>query len=132
MDLRREKAVELRGGLCSFPMNASLEWPEANGQVGEMLTEQELVDRAVRQLGVRRTFRRDGRTITLACLIRDDDQRPLRASWWKGKEVTVIAVDLDGNFLLRHSGGSVRIWDHRAQAETVVAPSVREFVEALE
>ena len=92
----------------------------------------EAIDRAQAQLFLRRTFRYDGRTMTIALLVRDADSRPLDAPWWRGKEVSIIGVDLDGNFFLRHSGGAVLYWDHRLQTDTVVAPSVREFVERIE
>jgi hypothetical protein len=83
---------------------------------------------AIRQLGLRRIFWHGERRIVLACLIREKDRRPLRADWWRGKDVSIIAVDLDGNFFLHHCDGSVRYWDHQLQAEAVIAPSVRDFV----
>lgn len=92
----------------------------------------EAIDRAQAQLFQHRTFRHDGRTLTIALLIRDADWRPLDAPWWRGKEACIIGADLDGNFFLRHCDGSVRYWDHRLQTDTVVAPSVREFVRRIE
>jgi len=90
------------------------------------------IDRAIRRLWPHRTFRHGTRTITIAILIREKDRRPLTAPWWRGKQVSIIGVDLDGNFLLRHCDGSVRYWDHHSQSDTVVAASVREFVERIE
>jgi hypothetical protein len=95
------------------------------------LSEEELVDRAVSALGVRRSFRTDGRKIDLAILVRTADWRPLDAPWWRGKKVCVIAADLEGNFFLRHCDGTVRYWCHSSQAQDVVAPSVREFVQRI-
>ena len=69
----------------------------------------------------------DGREVILALLLRQEDWRPLDAPWWRGKQASIIAVDIHGNFFLRHSNGSVQYWDHRAQANTMVAPSVRAF-----
>jgi hypothetical protein len=92
----------------------------------------EPIDRAKAALSWRRTFRHDRRTMTIALLVRDADWRPLDAPWWLGKQVSIIGVDLDGNFFLRHSGGAVHYWEHRSQTETVLAPSVREFVERIE
>ncbi len=86
------------------------------------------IDRAVGNLGIRRTFRSAERTITLACLIRRADWRPLKADWWLGREVCVIGADLGGNFLLRHCDGTVRYWDHRGRSDTVIAKSVEDFV----
>jgi hypothetical protein len=69
----------------------------------------------------------DGESHTLAFLIREKDWRPLSAPWWRGKEVYVIGGDVDGNFFLRHCDGTVRLWDHRKQSDTIIAKSVRDF-----
>ena len=82
-------------------------------------------------LWLRNTYLSDAKKIIVACLIRDEDTRPLTAPWWKGKEVYLIGVDLDGNFLLRHCDGSVRYWNHETQSEQIIASSVREFVSGL-
>lgn len=74
-----------------------------------------------------RTVQLADRELVIACLLREADWRPLRAPWWRGKEVCIIGADLDGNFLLRHCDGSVRLWVHRDGADRVIAPSVREF-----
>jgi hypothetical protein len=87
--------------------------------------------RAINNLWQRRVFRLGQIDITVACLIREEDWRPLKAPWWRGKEVCIIGVDLSGNFLLRHCDGSVRYWDHRSQTDIALAPSVRDFVAAL-
>ena len=79
----------------------------------------------------RNLFLADGRKITVAFLIREEDWRPLEAAWWRKKEGCIIGADLDGNFLLRHSDGSVRLWDHKAQADTVLASGVRQFAVQL-
>ena len=73
----------------------------------------------------------DGRRVTVALLIREEDWRPLEAPWWRKKQVSIIGADVEGNFLLRHSDGSVRLWDHKAQTDIVVAPSVRQFAQQL-
>lgn len=68
-----------------------------------------------------------GRWVAIAVLLREADWSPLDAPWWRGKEVSVIGVEENGNFFLRHCDGSVRYWDHRTQLDTIVAPSVRAF-----
>lgn len=90
------------------------------------------IDRARAQLFMRRTLRHGGRTMTIALLIREVDWVPIDAPWRHGKEAYIIGADLDGNFFLRHCDGSVRYWDHRLQTNTVIAPSVREFVRMIE
>jgi len=72
-----------------------------------------------------------GRKVNVALLIREEDWRPLEAPWWRKKQVSIIGADVEGNFLLRHSDGSVRLWDHKAQTDIVVAASVREFAQQL-
>lgn len=84
-------------------------------------------NRAVSNVGIRNVFRASGRAIQIACLIRSDDWRPLRAHWWRGKEVFVIGADVSGNFFLRHCDGSVRYWKHDSQRDEVIANSVDEF-----
>jgi hypothetical protein len=92
----------------------------------------EPIDVAHAYLFERRTFRHDGRTMTIGLLIRHADWRPLQAPWWRGKQVCIIGADLAGNFFLRHSDGTVRYWDHQSRSDAVVAASVREFVSRIE
>jgi len=72
------------------------------------------------------------KTFTIAILIRAEDWRPLDAPWWRGKEVSIIGADTDGNFLLRHCDGSVRHWDHKRQADEVIASGVVEFCRRIQ
>ncbi|QOG17821.1 MULTISPECIES: hypothetical protein [Bradyrhizobium] len=71
------------------------------------------------------------RELKIAFLIRGDDWRPLRAPWWHGKDVSIIGADLNGNFILRHCDGSVRLWDHSKQTDEVIASGVMEFCSRL-
>jgi hypothetical protein len=84
-------------------------------------------ERAVQRLWQRRVFEHQGREIVVAILLRYDDWRPLKAPWWRGKEVCIIGADLDGNFLLRHCDGSVRLWSHKTQSDEVLAKSPNDF-----
>jgi len=96
------------------------------------MTEQpDPMERAIQNIGWRRRIQIDDRVVLIACLLRHDDWRPLTADWWRGKEVCVIGADLDGNFFLRHCDGTVRLWDHKAQADKVIAPSVRDFASRI-
>ena len=89
------------------------------------------IEKAIQWLGFRRTFLHGERKILVGCLVRTPDWRPLRADWWRGKEVCIIGADLDGNFFLRHCDGTVHLWEHQLQRDTVLAPSVRDFVERI-
>ena|SRR5690348_13170937 len=82
-------------------------------------------------LYVANTFRHGERAIRLVFVLPESLWRPLKASWWRGKEVSIIAGDERGNYILRHCDGSVRLWDHARGADEVLAPSVRAFLAAL-
>jgi hypothetical protein len=87
--------------------------------------------RAVDDVGWRRTLQIGDRTVEIACLIRTADWRPLKAPWWRGKEVCVVGADIDGNFFLRHCDGSIRYWDHRLQKDVIVAKSQQDFARLI-
>jgi hypothetical protein len=88
-------------------------------------------DRAIDRLFERRTLSLADRAVVVACLIRPSDWRPLDAPWWKKKQASIIGADLSGNFFLRASDGTVRYWSHQSQSETMVARSVRKFLDML-
>ena len=90
------------------------------------------LDTAIQNLGIKRSINIGGENINLACLLRDEDTRPLQAKWWKGKQSTLLAVDDDGNFILRHSGGHVIYWNHAQQSEKTIAKSVSDFIKMIE
>lgn len=96
------------------------------------MMEDEAIERARQALVMKRRFQFDDESLVIACLIRGEDVRPLDAPWWRGKEVYLLGVTIDGNFILRHCDGSVRYWNHAKQADVVIAKSVREFLSALE
>lgn len=87
------------------------------------------LEKAAARIGVKPIFDLDGREIHVVGLF--GWSPPLIAKWWRGKQVTLIGVDVDGNFFLRHSDGSVRYWEHSKKAETVAAKSIREFCSRL-
>ena len=93
------------------------------------MSEDDSFDRAVAALGYRGTFVKDGLSVPVAILVRTGDWLPLRAPWWRGKEVSIIGADTSGNFFLRHADGSIRYWRHSEGREIVVAASVREFAQ---
>lgn len=90
------------------------------------------IEKAIKNLGVERTVRIDDSKVQLACLIRPDDRRPFQAPWWKGKQCYLVAVDDDGNFFLRHPGGSIIYWNHKKQEEQTIARSEDDFLGMIE
>src|SRR5262245_60239394 len=72
------------------------------------------------------------RTIRFVFLLPESLWRPLRASWWRGKEVSIIGGDEGGNYVLRHGDGSVTLWDHARNVDEILAPSVRDFLARLQ
>ncbi len=90
------------------------------------------IDRAISRMIPHGTLLHGDRSLSVAFLLRERDWRPLRAPWWRGKEVSIIGADLDGNFYLRHCDGSVRLWNHQRQTDEIVSPSVKEFARKIE
>jgi hypothetical protein len=88
-------------------------------------------DKASKRLWERRTVPHAPQDIVVAVLLRSEDWRPLEAPWWRGKQVSIIGVDLRGNFLLRHSSGAVHYWDHATQKDEVLAKGIGDFVDML-
>jgi hypothetical protein len=91
------------------------------------LTEREILAK----LYLADTFTLGDRRIRVLFLLPSAVWRPLRAGWWRGKDVSVIGGDEQGNYLLLHSDGSVRLWEHARGADEVLAPSVRAFLAGL-
>ena len=73
-----------------------------------------------------------GREVRVMFLLPESLWRPLKAKWWKGQEASIIGGDEGGNYVLRCSDGSVRLWDHSKGSDESVASSVREFLEMLQ
>ena len=88
-----------------------------------------VLEAAAARIGVKPIFEHDGREIHVVGIF--GWSPPLIAKWWRGKQVTLVGVDVDGNFFLRHSDGSVRYWQHSENADITVAKSVREFCAGL-
>lgn len=57
-----------------------------------------LVDRAVSSLDTDTVFKSGDHEFGIAVLVRKADWRPLRTAWWKGREVSIIGADYEGNF----------------------------------
>jgi hypothetical protein len=87
------------------------------------------LEKAASSIGVKPILDVDGREIHVVGIFAWSP--PLIAKWWRGKQVTIIGVDVDGNFFLRHSDGSVRYWEHSKKSDSVVAKSVKEFASKL-
>ena len=87
------------------------------------------LEKAASQIGVKPIIEVDSREIHVVGIF--SWSPPLIARWWRGKSVAIVGVDVDGNFFLRHTDGSVRFWEHSKKAETKVAKSVSEFCSKL-
>ena len=96
-----------------------------------MKNDADTIDRAINHLWPYRIIHHAGDTLTIACLLRTTDWRPLQAPWWRGKEVCIIGADLTGNFFLRHCDGSVRYWNHSLQTDSIIANSIKDFVKKI-
>jgi hypothetical protein len=87
------------------------------------------LEKAAARIGINPIFDLDGREIHVVGVM--SWSPPLVAQWWRGKQVTIVAVDVDGNFFLRHSDGSVRYWEHAKKSDSVAAKSVKQFASML-
>jgi|SRR4051812_28177562 hypothetical protein len=67
----------------------------------------------------------------IAFLLPEALWRPVRVAWWQGKEAAIIGGDEMGNYLLRLSDGSVRLWIHASQQHEPIASSVHAFYRQL-
>ena len=90
-----------------------------------------MVNQAIAQLPLRSVFRKGESSFHVLFLLPEALWRPLKVSWWTGKEVCIIGGDPDGNYFLRHCDGTVRFWHHAKRADEVLAPSVRSFLSSL-
>lgn len=77
------------------------------------------------------TFVAGDRQLRVVFLLPSTLWRPLRASWWTGKEACIIGGDEQGNYILRHCDGTVRLWDHARGKDELLTPSVRAFLSGL-
>lgn len=91
----------------------------------------DLVNKVVKNLGFDGHIEVEEKSTQLAFVLRDEDTRPLKAPWWKGKESYIIAGHINCNFFLRHCGGYVVYWNHTTKEEIVVAKSVNDFMQAI-
>lgn len=89
------------------------------------------LEKAIKDIGWKRTVDINSEKIKLACLIREEDRRPFQADWWKGKQSYIVAVDDNGNFILRHCGGYIFRIHPKSESEEVLAKSEGEFLSMI-
>ncbi|MFC6634289.1 hypothetical protein [Microbulbifer taiwanensis] len=89
------------------------------------------IESVIKNLGVKRVVDLGGTEVRLACLLREEDRRTFQAEWWRGKQSSLIAVDDNGNFFLRHSGGHILHIDQQDKSEALVAKSETEFLNMI-
>lgn len=90
-----------------------------------MPTVEEALEKAKAELWMKPMTEFNGRAYQVVAIL--PNSPPLDADWWKGKQVHLRAVEVNGNFFLRHCDGSVRYWEHATQKEVVAFKSEREF-----
>jgi len=89
----------------------------------------EFLEKAAANIAFTPIFEFEDKEIHVVCLL--SWSPPLVAHWYSGKQASILAVDVDGNFFLRLSGGAVSYWNHAAKKSVEISPSVREFVSQL-
>ena len=93
---------------------------------------EETLNRAILKLPQRNVFKTDDACIQVRSLIPLSLWRPLDADWWKKKEACVIGEDSDGHLLLRLCDGSIRHVNSATKIDSMLSPSLRQFIAALE
>lgn len=96
------------------------------------INKQHLLSKAINNLAFYNKIIFNDKEIRLICLIREEDRRPFHATWWKGKELYLIAVDEIGCLFLRHSGGYILKIDPRSLSEEIIAKSEAQFIGMIE
>lgn len=91
-----------------------------------------LLDKAINNLGLKRKYSYNGVNYVISFLVRDSDQRPLSAPWWKDKSATIIGADINGNFFIHHCNGKVLYWNHAEKNSVAIANSLKDFLNGLE
>ncbi|MCH9693466.1 MAG: hypothetical protein K0U72_03060 [Gammaproteobacteria bacterium] len=96
--------------------------------------EDDAVEKARKNLWYKNQFRLGDEVLTVLCLLPSSERRVIKADWWhgKGKQVSILAIEENGNFFLRHPSGEVLYWNHSEQKDIAVAKSVVEFVRSFE
>jgi len=94
-----------------------------------MQAKDEYLEQAAANISFTPIFEFEGREIHVICLL--SWSPPLLAHWYKGKAASLLAVDVDGNFFLRHCSGVVLYWNHSSETSVEVSRSVRDFVSRL-
>jgi len=89
------------------------------------------LENAIKNLGIKRTIDFGGEIVKLACLLRQEDRRPFQAEWWKGKQSYMVAIDDNGNFYLKHSGGYIFRTNPVTKKEETFAKSEGEFLSMI-
>jgi len=92
----------------------------------------DLLESAIKNLGLKRKYTHDGVDYIILLLVRDCDQRPLSAPWWRGKSATIIGGDINGNFFISHCSGKLLYWNHSTQNSVVIANSLKDFLSGLQ
>ncbi len=90
------------------------------------------LEKAIKNLGLVRLIRTKERDIRLVILLRMDDWKHLVAPWWKGKSASIVAVDIDGDFVLCKSNGDFVVWDHKLGKELFLANNLSGLLSKLE
>ena len=87
---------------------------------------EQLLDNAIANLPFKPIFKHEDQDLQLVCLLKNTP--PLKAHWHKGKQVHLLAVDVNGHFFLRLSSGAIRYWNHQTRTGVTVSKSITDFI----
>ncbi len=73
-----------------------------------------------------------GSTSQIVLLIPANERIPFEVQWWRKKEASIVAVDIDGNFFLRYCDGSILLLKQGSKSLQMIAKSEKEFISMIE
>lgn len=90
------------------------------------------LQKAIESLGMIRLIKLDQKEIRLVILLDRDEWKHLSAPWWRGKSASIVAVDINGDFVLCKSSGEFVLWCHKESEEFHISNNLETMLSKLE
>lgn len=95
-----------------------------------MNTNNALLEKVARNLPEKNRFKNELMEIEIS-LINARYLHGSEISWWRGKSISLIAIDSRDNKIVRHCSGKVLYLDEETQTAVEVANSVKDFLRSI-
>jgi hypothetical protein len=94
-------------------------------------SEEFIIEKAIAQLDLKNTLLIGDRQFVIRSLLPHSSWRPMKVSWWFGKEACIIGFGDEGTVYFRVCDGTVRYWDNKKSQHEILSASVRQFLAGL-